>query len=57
MGLKRQVKKRKKRKEEFIKLDEFDLSVIRQIVYGYFTRNENLSLKKLFNKLKDEIQF
>ena len=31
MGLKRQVKKEKNRKEEFSKLGEFDLSVIRQL--------------------------
>ena len=50
-------KKRKNRKEEFSKLDEFDLSVIRRIVHGYYARNENFSLKKLLNKLRDEIQF
>ena len=57
MGLKRQVKKRKNRKEEFSKLDEFDLSVIRRIVHGYYARTENFSLKKLLNKLRDEIHF
>ena len=57
MGVKRQVKKEIKRKEEFSKLDEFDLSVIRRIVHGYYARNENFSLKKLFNKLRDEIHF
>ena len=66
-GLQRQVKKRKNRKEESSKLDEFDLSVIRRIVheyYGYFehfaniyARNENFSLKNLLNKLRDEIHF
>ena len=50
-------KKGKNRKEEFIKLDEFDLSVIGRIVHGYYARNENVSLKKLLNKLIDEIQF
>ena len=57
MGLKRQVKKNKKRKEECSKLDEFDLSVIRRIVHGYNARNEHFSLKKLLNKLRDEIHF
>ena len=57
MGLKRQVKKRKNRKEEFSKLDEFDSNVIRGIVHGYYSRNENFSLKKLLNKLRDEIHF
>ena len=58
MSLKRQVKKSKKRKEEFSKLDEFDLSVVRLIaVHGYYARNENFSLKKLLNKLRDEIHF
>ena len=39
-------------------LDEFDLSVIRRTaVYGYYARNENFSLKKLLNKLRDEIHF
>ena len=33
------------------------LSVIRRIVHGYYDRNENFSLKKLLNKLRDEIQF
>ena len=47
MGLKRQVKKEKNRKEEFSKLDEFDLSIKRRIVHGYYARNENFSLKKL----------
>ena len=37
-------------------MDEFDLSVTRQIVDGYYARNEHFSLKKLLNKLKDEIQ-
>ena len=58
MGLKCQVKKKtKKRKEECSKLDEFDLSVIRRIVPGYNARNEHFSLKKLLNKLRDEIHF
>ena len=58
MGLKRQAKKKaKKRKEECSKLDEFDLSVIRRIVHGYNARNEHFSLKKLLNKLRDEIHF
>ena len=56
-GPKTPDKKRKNRKEEFSKLDEFDLSVIRQIVHGYYARNENFSLKKLLNKLSDEIHF
>ena len=56
-GLKTQGKRRKNRKEEFSKLDEFDLSVVRRIVHGYYARNENFSLKKLLNKLRDEIQF
>ena len=54
-GPKTPGKKRKSRKEEFNKLDEFDLSVIRRIVLGYYARNENFSLKKLFNKVRDEI--
>ena len=49
--------KRKNRKEQFSKLDEFDLSVIRRIVHGYYARNENFSSKKLLNELKDEIRF
>ena len=57
MVLKRQVKKEKNRKEEFSKLDEFDLSVKRRIVHGYYDRNETFSLKKLFNKLRDQIHF
>ena len=57
MGLKRQAKKRKNRKEEFSKLDKFDLSVIIRIVHGYYARNKNFSLKKLLNKLGDEIHF
>ena len=57
MGLKRQVKKEKNRKEEFSKLDELDLSVIRRIVHGYYARNENFSLKKLINKLEDDFTF
>ena len=56
-GPKTPGKKRKNRKEEFSKLDEFDLSVIRRIVHGYYDRHENFSLKKLLNKLRDEIHF
>ena len=51
--LKRQVKKAKNRKEEFSKLDEVDLSVIKRIVvHGYYAINENFSLKKLLIKLR-----
>ena len=39
-GQKRQVKKEKNRKEEFSKLDEFDLRVTRRIVHGYYARIE-----------------
>ena len=56
-GPKTPGKERKNGKEEFSKLDEFDLSVIRRIVHGYDARNENFLLKKLLNKLRDEIQF
>ena len=56
-GPKTSGKKRKNRKEEFCKLHEFDLSVIRRIVHGYYARNETFSLKKLLNKLRDEIHF
>ena len=42
-------KKRKNRKKEFSKLDEFDLSVIRRIVHGYYVRNENFLFKNLIN--------
>ena len=39
-------------------MDEFDFSVIRRIVvHGYYARNENFSLKKLLNKLRDKIHF
>ena len=38
-------------------MDEFDLSVIRRIVHGYYAKNKNFSLKKLLNKLRDEIHF
>ena len=38
-------------------MDEFDLSVIRRIVHGYYARNESFSFKKLPNKLRDEIHF
>ena len=52
-------KKRKIRIEDFSKLDEFDLSVIRRtVVHGYFARNENLIfIEKSLNKLRDEIHF
>ena len=51
-------KKRKIRIEDFSKLDEFDLSVIRRTVHGYFARNENLIfIEKSLNKLRDEIHF
>ena len=56
-GPKTPGEKRKDREEEFSKLDEFDLSVIRRTVHGYYAGNENFSLKKLLNKLRDEIQF
>ena len=57
MDLKRQKKKRPNRKEEFSKLDEFDLGVIRRIVPGYYARNETFSLKRLQKQLKEEIAF
>ena len=56
-GLKTPGKKRPNRKEEFSKLDEFDLGVIRRIVHGYYARNETFSLKKLQKQLKEEIAF
>ena len=42
-------KRRPNRKEEFSKLDEFDLGVIRRIVHGYYARNETFSLKNYKN--------
>ena len=56
-GSKTPGKKRPNRKEEFSKLDEFDLGVIRRIVHGYYARNETFSLKKLQQQLKEEIAF
>ena len=56
-GSKTPGKKSKNRKEELRKLDEFDLSIIRRIVNGYYARSENFSLKKLLNKLRDETHF
>ena len=56
-GPKTPGKKRPKRKEEFSKLDEFDLGVIRRIVHGYYARNETFYLKKLQKQLKEEITF
>ena len=52
-GPKTPGKKRLNRKEEFSKLEKFDLSVIGRIVHGYYARNETFSLKKL----KEEIAF
>ena len=46
-GPKTPGKKRPNRKEEFSKLDEFYLGVIRRIVHGYYARNETFSLKKI----------
>ena len=40
------------RKEEFSKLDEFDLGFIRRIAHGYYARNETLQ-----KQLKEEIAF
>ena len=42
-GLKTPGEKRPNRKEEFSKLDEFDLGVIRRIVHGYYGRKETFS--------------
>ena len=56
-GPKTPGKKRPNRKEEFSKLDEFDLGVIRRIVHGYYARNETFYLKKLQKQLKEEITF
>ena len=56
-GPKTPGKKTPNRKEEFSKLDEFDLGVIRRIVHGYYARNEAFSLKKLQKQLKEEIAF
>ena len=56
-GPKTPEKKRPNRKEEFSKLDEFDLGVIRRIVPGYYARNETFSLKRLQKQLKEEIAF
>ena len=46
-GPKTPGKKRPNRKEEFSKLDEFDLGVMRRIVHGYYARNETFSLTKI----------
>ena len=56
-GPKTPGKKRPNRKEEFSKLDEFDLDVMRRIVHGYCARNETFSLKILQKQLKEEIAF
>ena len=54
-GPKTPGKKRPNRKEEFSKLHEFDLGVIRRIAHGYYARNETFSLKKSQKQLKEEI--
>ena len=56
-GLKTPGIKRPKRKEEFTKLDESDLGVIRRIIRGYYARNEKFSLKSLQKQLMEEIAF
>ena len=49
-------KKRPNRKK-FIKLDSFDLSVIRRIIHSFYSRNESPTLTKLLKKLEEEINF
>ena len=56
MNLKRQ-EKGPNRKEDFSKLDEFDLGVIRRILHGCYSRNETFFSKKLQKQLKEEIAF
>ena len=57
-GPKTPGKKRPNRKEEFSKVDEFDLGVIiKRIVHGYYARKETFSSKKLQKQLKEEIAF
>ena len=48
-GPKTPGKNRLNRKEEFSKLDEFDLGIIRRIVHGYYARNKTFSLKNYKN--------
>ena len=43
--------------EEFNKLDEFDLDIIRRIVHTFYQNNDTFSLTKLLNKLREEIRF
>ena len=56
-GPKTPGKKRTNRKEEFSKLDEFDLGVIRRIVHGYYARNETFSLKKITKTIEGGNRF
>ena len=56
-GPKTPGEKRPNRKEEFSKLDEFDLGVIRRIIHGCYARNETFSLKKITKAIEGEIAF
>ena len=50
-------KKRPNKKEEFNKLDEFNLGIIRRIIHTFYQNNDTFSLRKLLNKLREEIKF
>ena len=56
-GPKTPGKKRLNKNKEFNKLDEFDLGIIRRIVHTFYQNNETFSLRKLLNKLREEIKF
>ena len=51
------LKKRPNKKEEFNKLDEFDVGIMRRIVHTFYKNNLTFSLKNLPNKLREEIKF
>ena len=56
-GPKTPGKKRPNEKEQFNKLDEFDLGIMRRIVHIFYQNNETFSLRKLLNKLREKIKF
>ena len=56
-GNKPPCKNRLKRKKVFIRLDEFDLGVIRRMTYSFYARGKSPRLAKLHLKLKMEINF
>ena len=50
-------KKAKLSRENFGKLDDFDLGVVRRLIHQFYLRNESPTLDKILKELKEKMEF